>query len=78
MSKTPFPHVGRRGTVPNEVGIFNSDGHVRPLEEIERDVIRLALIESGGSVTRAACGLRIGRSTLYRKMDWTSKGERRG
>lgn len=47
---------------------FSSDGHIRPLHDIERDVIRVALMLSGGSVGRAARKLGIGRSTLYRKI----------
>lgn len=52
----------------DDISIFTRDGHIRPLEEIERDVIRLALAKSGGSITRAAAQLRIGRSTFYRKL----------
>lgn len=50
------------------VRIFTADGEVRKLEEIERDVICLALFMSKGCITQAASKLGIGRSTLYRKL----------
>jgi len=43
-------------------------GELRSLEEIEADMIRLALGRYRGSMTKAARQLGIGRSTLYRKM----------
>ena len=42
-------------------------GDVRPLEEIEADMIRLALGRYRGHMTEVAKRLKIGRSTLYRK-----------
>ena len=45
------------------------------LQKAELDQIREALIEAGGNRLRAAEILRIGRSTLYRKIDsYTSRG----
>jgi DNA-binding NtrC family response regulator len=43
-------------------------GDVRPLDEIEADMIRLALGRYRGHMTEVAKKLKIGRSTLYRKM----------
>lgn len=43
------------------------NGHLRPLAQIEADVIRLALCRYG-EITEAARHLGIGRSTLYRKI----------
>jgi DNA-binding NtrC family response regulator len=43
-------------------------GEVRRLEEIEADLIRLALGHYRGHITEVARRLGIGRSTLYRKM----------
>ena len=45
-----------------------SDGHLRPLEEIEADIIRLAIGHYRGRMTEVARRLGIGRSTLYRKL----------
>ena len=44
------------------------DGNLRPLEEIEADVIRLAIGHYRGRMTEVARRLGIGRSTLYRKL----------
>lgn len=69
MSRPLFPPRHRlRLTKGNDIGAFTADGHVRTLHEIEREVIQVALAKSGGSVTRAAAQLRIGRSTFYRKL----------
>jgi DNA-binding NtrC family response regulator len=50
------------------VTLFSSDGHLRPLEEIEADIIRLAIGHYRGRMTEVARRLGIGRSTLYRKL----------
>ena len=50
------------------VTLFRADGNLRPLEEIEADVIRLAIGHYRGRMTEVARRLGIGRSTLYRKL----------
>ena len=50
------------------VQLYASDGNLRPLEEIEADVIRLAIGHYRGRMTEVARRLGIGRSTLYRKL----------
>jgi DNA-binding NtrC family response regulator len=50
------------------VTLYTSDGHLRPLEEIEADIIRLAIGHYRGRMTEVARRLGIGRSTLYRKL----------
>jgi DNA-binding NtrC family response regulator len=50
------------------VTLFQSDGPLRPLEEIEADIIRLAIGHYRGRMTEVARRLGIGRSTLYRKL----------
>jgi DNA-binding NtrC family response regulator len=54
----------------NGIGIdlYEDDGNLRPLEEIEADVIRLAIGHYRGRMTEVARRLGIGRSTLYRKL----------
>ena len=44
-------------------------GEVRPLEEIEAEVIRFAIAHYRGQMSEVARRLQIGRSTLYRKLD---------
>lgn len=56
--------------VPESVGVtlYTADGNLRPLEEIEADVIRLAIGHYRGRMTEVARRLGIGRSTLYRRL----------
>lgn len=54
--------------VPTSLPLFGPDGHVRPIEDIEADLIRLAIGHYRGRMTEVARRLRIGRSTLYRKL----------
>jgi DNA-binding NtrC family response regulator len=42
---------------------------MRPLEEIEAETIRFAISHYRGQMSEAARRLRIGRSTLYRRLD---------
>jgi DNA-binding NtrC family response regulator len=73
--------LGAEGRVPQTVEVraengvsalgipaVTATGDVRPLEEIEADMIRLALGRYRGHMTEVAKRLKIGRSTLYRKM----------
>ena len=50
------------------VRILDARGHVRPLEEVERDLIQLAIEIYAGHMSEVARRLGIGRSTLYRKV----------
>ena len=50
------------------VMLYTPDGNLRPLDEIEADVIRLAIGLYRGRMTEVARRLGIGRSTLYRKL----------
>jgi DNA-binding NtrC family response regulator len=42
---------------------------VRPLEELESELIRYAITHYRGQMSEVARRLQIGRSTLYRKLD---------
>jgi len=53
---------------PGSVALFGPDGHVRPIDDIEADLIRMAIGHYRGRMTEVARRLRIGRSTLYRKL----------
>jgi DNA-binding NtrC family response regulator len=44
-------------------------GEVRPLEELEGEIIRFAISHYRGQMSEVARRLKIGRSTLYRKLD---------
>lgn len=73
--------LGAEKTVPSTVELRGSgssstlgipamaeDGEIRSLEDMEADMIRLALGRYRGHMTEVAKRLNIGRSTLYRKM----------
>ncbi len=45
-----------------------SDGEVKPIEQLEAEIIRFAIEHYSGKMTEVAKKLGIGRSTLYRKM----------
>lgn len=50
------------------VQLWRPDGHLRPLDEVEADLIRLAIGHYRGKMSEVARRLGIGRSTLYRKL----------
>jgi len=50
------------------IRILDDRGHLRTLEEIERDLIQLAIEIYSGHMSEVARRLGIGRSTLYRKV----------
>ncbi len=50
------------------ISVVTDGGHIRKLEEVEADMIRLALNRYQGQMSEVARKLGIGRSTLYRKM----------
>ncbi len=54
--------------IDQPVRILDARGHLRTLEEIERDLIQLAIEVYAGHMSEVARRLGIGRSTLYRKV----------
>jgi len=71
------PDVPASQTIQEGVGVmlYTADGNLRPLEEIEADVIRLAIGHYRGRMTEVARRLGIGRSTLYRKLGELGLGD---
>jgi DNA-binding NtrC family response regulator len=49
--------------------LLDAQGEVRPMEELEAEVIRFAIAHYRGQMSEVARRLQIGRSTLYRKLD---------
>ena len=49
--------------------MLSGAGDVRPLEEMENEIIRFAIAHYRGQMSEVARRLKIGRSTLYRKLD---------
>jgi DNA-binding NtrC family response regulator len=54
---------------PDSLPLLDAVGEVRPLEEIEAELIRFAIAHYRGQMSQVARRLRIGRSTLYRKLE---------
>ena len=68
---TPVPSAGELlADLPKDVPvrILDDRGHLRTLEDIERDLIQLAIEIYSGHMSEVARRLGIGRSTLYRKV----------
>jgi DNA-binding NtrC family response regulator len=51
------------------LALLDAEGEVRPLEEIEAELIRYAITHYRGQMSEVARRLKIGRSTLYRKLE---------
>ena len=68
----PALHMVQEGV---GVMLYTADGNLRPLEDIEADVIRLAIGHYRGRMTEVARRLGIGRSTLYRKLGELGLGD---
>ncbi len=80
LTTADFPQIASLGDRPSVgsatvgathsggINLFRPDGNLRPLEDIEADVIRLAISHYRGRMTEVARRLGIGRSTLYRKL----------
>src|ERR1700682_1458260 len=58
----PLPSAGT-------LAMLTTSGEVRPLEEMETEIIRFAISHYRGQMSEVARRLKIGRSTLYRKLD---------
>ena len=65
----PEPDGGTASIPLHSVPLTNTRGDVRPLEDIERDAIRFAIAHYRGQMSEVARKLKIGRSTLYRKLE---------
>jgi DNA-binding NtrC family response regulator len=61
--------LGPRTAPASSLALIDATGEVRPLEELETEVIRFAVTHYRGQMSEVARRLRIGRSTLYRKLD---------
>jgi DNA-binding NtrC family response regulator len=60
---------GAAAAPPNgAIQVTDATGHLKPLEEIEGQMIRLAIERYEGHMSEVARRLGIGRSTLYRKV----------
>jgi DNA-binding NtrC family response regulator len=62
---SPPPAADERELLP----MVNASGDLRPLADLEADVIRFAIAHCRGRMSEVARRLGIGRSTLYRKLE---------
>jgi DNA-binding NtrC family response regulator len=58
--------------------LLDTAGEVRPLDEIEAELIRYAITHYRGQMSEVARRLQIGRSTLYRKLEALGLNGERG
>jgi DNA-binding NtrC family response regulator len=65
---TPYPQATPIHAAPYGLNGTDATGHMRKLEEIESEVIRMAIARYDGHMSEVARRLGIGRSTLYRKL----------
>ena len=63
LSPALSPEVAHGG-----LPVLDAKGDIRPLAEIESELIRLAIAHYDGQMSEVARKLRIGRSTLYRRL----------
>jgi DNA-binding NtrC family response regulator len=66
------------GLTPGTLGMLDEEGEVRALEDIEADAIRFAIAHYRGQMSEVARRLRIGRSTLYRKLEFLGLEDKSG
>ncbi|MEN3386567.1 MAG: hypothetical protein V7608_6611 [Hyphomicrobiales bacterium] len=66
---SPQAAEAQAGASADALALVDSSGNVRPLDEIEAEVIRFAIARYRGQMSEVARRLKIGRSTLYRKLE---------
>jgi DNA-binding NtrC family response regulator len=63
------PHAAPFTMPETSLRLIDAAGDVRPLDQIENEVIRFAISHYRGQMSEVARRLQIGRSTLYRKLE---------
>ncbi|MEL6380066.1 MAG: sigma-54 dependent transcriptional regulator [Pseudomonadota bacterium] len=64
-----FREIGASGTADaHDFHLFDPEGHMRTINDIEQDIIRMAIDTYDGRMSEIARRLGMGRSTLYRKI----------
>lgn len=64
-SEIPIAPLAAAGSL----SMLNASGEVRPIDDMENEIIRFAISHYRGQMSEVARRLKIGRSTLYRKLD---------
>ncbi|MDN5249377.1 MAG: helix-turn-helix domain-containing protein, partial [Alphaproteobacteria bacterium] len=65
----PAVEVSKQQTGQRYGDYFQEDGNIKTMQNIEEEVIKLAISHYKGSLSEVARRLKIGRSTLYRKIE---------
>src|SRR5215510_11931373 len=63
-----FAEAGQPISSPGSLELLDAHGEIRPLDEMENEILRFAITHYHGQMSEVARRLRIGRSTLYRKL----------
>jgi len=70
-SEIPIAPLAAAGSL----AMLNATGEVRPLDDMENEIIRFAISHYRGQMSEVARRLKIGRSTLYRKLDEAAEND---
>jgi DNA-binding NtrC family response regulator len=69
ISGNEIPIAPLPGPAAGTLSMLSNDGEIRPLEDLESEIIRFAISHYRGQMSEVARRLKIGRSTLYRKLE---------
>jgi DNA-binding NtrC family response regulator len=69
LAPAPLPSPLAIAPPVDALPLLDAAGDVRPLEQVEADLIRYAISHYRGQMSEVARRLQIGRSTLYRKLE---------
>jgi len=75
ISGTEIP-IAPLPSTAGTLAMLTRSGEMRPLEEMENEIIRFAISHYRGQMSEVARRLKIGRSTLYRKLDEAAASDR--
>jgi DNA-binding NtrC family response regulator len=75
ISGTEIP-IAPLPSATGTLAMLTRSGEMRPLEEMENEIIRFAISHYRGQMSEVARRLKIGRSTLYRKLDEAAASDR--
>ncbi len=78
IGPTTVPGSAAASSGPGQLALLDGQGEVRALEELESETIRFAIAHYRGQMSEVARRLRIGRSTLYRKLEQLGLSEKDG
>jgi DNA-binding NtrC family response regulator len=68
LADVPLRAPAEAGNAGGHIRAVAGDGHLRSLDDVEAEMIRLAIDRYAGHMSEVARRLGIGRSTLYRKV----------